>query len=404
MHTRIVLAFTCVVVGLSACADTTVSVPTSVSTRVLPEGEATAADRWMRTTRTIIGRREFGSPLFVARNFALVAVAGYNASVIAGTPLSPPARRGARPSEAGAVAGASAAVLRALYPMEDSAITRQLAEDRVYFAQLRSQRGVSFAAGEAIGAQAAVAVLARAANDGTHAQWTGTIPVGPGFWLNAPPPAQPIAPLWGEAKGWFIRWGKQFRPAAPPAFGSVEHTAALAEVKALVAARTPAQLASAQFWQFGSGPAGPVGHYAEVASDLTIAAGYDERRTARVHAVLQMAIMDATIACWDAKYTWWTVRPYHVDPSITTPVGRPNFPAYPSAHSCISGAAGNVLSSLFPASKPLMDAKIAEAGMSRIYAGLHYRFDITAGNEIGARVAALAIQLAPKGRALVPLQ
>ena len=147
-----------------------------------------------------------------------------------------------------------------------------------------------------------------------------------------------------------------------------------------------------------------MGHFTELASGLTSSASYNERRTARVYAVLHMTMMDATIGCWDAKYAYWFIRPSQVDGAITTPVGRPNFPAYPSAHSCISGAAAEVLSSLFPAARPVMDARVVEAGVSRIYAGLHFRFDITAGNDIGAKVAALALARIPAANAVISLQ
>ncbi len=400
MHHRIVLVASLIVLCV-ACSDAPTDLSLAGEGRARTVGETTASDRWMRTTRAIVGRREVGSPLAVTRNFALVAVAGYNAAVSAGAGA---AAGGKKPSEAGAVAGASAAVLRALYSVEDSAITAQLAADRTYFATVSGESAYDFAAGEAIGIQNAAQVMARAATDRTSAAWTGTIPVGPGFWTNAPAPAQPVAPRWGEARGWFLTSGDQFRPAAPPIVTSPEFATALAEVRALTAARTPEQLVLAQFWQFASGPAGPIGHFAEVSSGLTTTAQYNERRTARVNAVLHMTLMDATISCWDAKYAYWYVRPFQADPAITTPVGRPNFPAYPSAHSCITGAAAAVLSELFPSSKAVMDAKVVDAGVSRIYAGLHYRFDITAGNMIGARVAALALARVPGANVAVPLQ
>lgn len=212
-----------------------------------------------------------------------------------------------------------------------------------------------------------------------------------------------MAPLLGQARGWFLTTGDQFRPPAPPAVTSAAYAADLAEVRALTAARTPEQLTLAQFWQFASGPSGPIGHFSELAGGLVGSASYNERRSARVYALLHMAMRDATISCWDAKYTSWYIRPFQADPSITTPVGRPNFPAYPSAHSCISAAAGNVLAGLFPASKPTMDAKVAEAGISRIYAGLHFRFDVTAGQDIGAKVAMLALTKVPAANTPVPM-
>jgi len=355
----------------------------------------------MRATRVIIGRREVGSPVMITRNFALIAVAEYNAATAAGA-AAPVA--GKKPSEAGAVAGASAAMLRALYPAEDTAVTAQLVSDRAYFVTIAAETAFDFAAGEAVGAGIAAQVLARAATDGSNAIWTGTIPVGPAFWSNAAPPAQPVTPLLGQARGWFLTSGDQFRPVAPPAVTSAAFATDLAEVRTLNAARTPDQLALAQFWQFASGPSGPIGHFSELAGGLTNAAAYNERRSARVYALLHMAMRDATISCWDAKYAYWLIRPFQTDPSITTPVGRPNFPSYPSAHSCISAAAANVLTGLFPSSKATMDAKVVEAGISRIYAGLHFRFDITSGQEIGVKVAALALTRVPAVNRPVLLQ
>jgi membrane-associated phospholipid phosphatase len=401
MHTRIVLAVTVLVAG-AACRDASPSAPDNASEgRALASGEITASDRWMRLTRAIIGRREVGSPLAPARNFALVAVAGYNSAVAAG---AAPSNGGRRPSEAGAVAGAAATVLRALYPMEDTAIVAQLNADRSYFASIIGETPYDFSGGETLGGQLAAQVLTRAAGDRSNAVWTGTIPTGPGNWLNAPAPAQPIAPLWGQARGWFLSTGDQFRPVAPPAVTSAAYATDLAEVRTAAAARTPAQLTVAQFWQFASGPAGPMGHFTEVANGLTSAAQMNERRTARVYAVMHMAIFDATVACWDAKYAYWYIRPFQADPTITTPVGRPNFPSYPSAHSCITGTAAGVLTGLFPSAKAVLDAKIVEAGEARIYAGLHFRFDITAGQEIGAKVSGLALTRVPAKNSAIPLQ
>ncbi len=400
MHLRIVLAVVTIVAAVG-CSDSTPSGPAQdPEGRALSTGELTASDRWMRVARTIIGRRETG-PLGSARSFSLVAVAGYNASVAAG---AAPAVAGKKPSEAGAVAGAAAAALRALYPMDDTTITAQLVADRTYFAAIAAESAYSFARGETTGTQAAAQVMARAATDRTNAVWTGTIPTGPGFWLNAPAPAQPLAPLWGQSKGWYLTTGDQFRPAAPPASTSAAFATDLAEVKSITAALTPAQLTIAQFWQFASGPAGPFGHFTEVASGLTTAALMNERRTARVYAVLHTTLFDATIACWDAKYAYWLIRPFQADATIPTPVGRPNFPSYPSAHSCVTGAATGVLTGLFPAAKSMLDAKVDEAGIARIYAGLHFRFDITAGQVLGAKVAALALTKVPGSTAAVPLQ
>ena len=363
----------------------------------LSANEVTASVRWMAVTRGVVGRREFGGPNATARTFALVAVAQYNAAVSAGTTKST-----RTPSEAGAVAAASAAVLSALYPVEQDTIAAHLAADRAYYATFATETLADFGAGETIGASVATAVLARASTDRTKAVWTGTIPSGPGFWTTAAP-AQPVLPLWGESLPWVLTSGSQFRPAAPPAFNSAEFTSSIAEVKSITAARTPEQLTIAQFWQGASGPGGPMGYFTELASGFAASDRLNERRTAKTFALLHMAMMDATIACWDAKYTYWYVRPFQADPSITTPVGRPNFPSYPSAHSCTSSAAAGVLSGLFPSAQAMLAAKVSEAGVARIYAGLHYRFDITAGQDLGGKVAALALTKVPKANIAIPL-
>ncbi len=388
-----------VVICSSGCSDDKSSTEPSVTAEgpALSTNESTASTRWMVVTRNIVGRREM-SPLGTARSFALVAVAQYNAAVSAGTTKA----SGKQPSEAAAVSSASAAVLRALYPVEVDSINAQVAADKVYFPAFASEASLDFAAGTTIGQSIATAVLARAGTDQTNLAWTGTIPTGPGYWTNTPP-AQPVAPRWGEARPWMLTSGNQFRPVAPPAFNSADFTSALAEVKTMTVNRTADQLTLAQFWQFASGPGGPMGYFTELATGLTTGQNLNERKTARVYAVMHMAMMDASIGCWDAKYTYWYVRPYQVDPTLSTPVGRPNFPSYPSAHSCLSAAAAGVLTGLFPSAATTMSAKVAEAGEARIVAGLHYRFDVTSGQDLGRKVAGLALTRVPEPGVAIPL-
>jgi membrane-associated phospholipid phosphatase len=388
--------------GLAGCATDAVAPPemaTASAAPAVPAAEReTAAQRWIAFTRTVMGRR-VGSPLITARSYALVSVAQYNAVVAARDAKA----GGLHPSEAGAASGAAAAVLGALFPVEMSAIATQLASDAEFFATLPSERSADWAAGVAVGEQAAAAVLAYATTDGSTAVWTGTIPVGPGFWLNAPPPAQPIGPLWGEVRPWNLAAGDQYRPAPPPAFGSPAFLAALAEVRHYTDNLTSDQLWIAQFWQGGSGPAGPMGHFGAVATRLADAQRLGEHAATRMFAVLYMAMMDASIGCWDAKYAYWYIRPHQADPLIATPVGRPNFPAYPSAHSCFSAAAAGVLRDIFPSATRELQAQVEEAGVARLYAGLHFHFDISAGQEIGFSVARAALERAPRGWQAIPL-
>jgi membrane-associated phospholipid phosphatase len=97
------------------------------------------------------------------------------------------------------------------------------------------------------------------------------------------------------------------------------------------------------------------------------------------------------IGCWDAKYYYWTIRPSQADAGITLAFGLPNHPSYPSGHSCVSAAAATVLTDLFPERSTELDTWVTEAGLSRMYAGIHYRFDIIAGQDLGRAVAEWAI-------------
>jgi len=102
-------------------------------------------------------------------------------------------------------------------------------------------------------------------------------------------------------------------------------------------------------------------------------------------------VYDAQIACWDAKYQYWLLRPYQASTEISTVLAPPNHPTFPSGHSCVSSSAARVLQEFFPNHTSDLNALVAEAGMSRVYAGIHFRFDITAGQLLGKQVAELAI-------------
>jgi hypothetical protein len=217
------------------------------------------------------------------------------------------------------------------------------------------------------------------------------VPTDPGSWSSDFVPARlPQLPLLGEMRPFLMESGNQFRPPPPPAFLSPAFLAALEEVRRLSDNRTPDQLLIAKRWALTTGSL-VSGFWNEEASKLIARYHLNERRAARALALTDMAAMDATIACYDAKYTYWLIRPYRVDPAITTPVGRPNHPSYPSSHACSSGATAYVLGALFPADADRLAAMADEAGESRLYAGIHYRFDKDAALGIARQVATLAL-------------
>jgi hypothetical protein len=291
-------------------------------------------------------------------------------------------------AERAAVATASAAMLRELYPMEEARIAR--AVDRL------GPRGGAFASralvdiGRAAGLRAAARLIVRAHTDGGDVVWTGEVPTGPGVWFSSTG-QPPLAPMAGEMLPWTMAHVEDFDPPPPPAFGSVEFESDLAEVRAISDQRTPEMTRIAQFYEYGPGTSSPAGQYVELAAQLVVRDGLSEREAARTFAILGTAMADAGIACWRAKYQYWVIRPSQADPAITFPIGLPNFPAYPSGHSSFSGAAEGVLSVLFPADAAELHRFAEENGLSRIYGGVHFFFDNMAGLEIGRRIAPLAL-------------
>ena len=384
------------ITALSACTNQiTDSGPARVTESTLPAaavaiGDATATVRWSAITRDFISAKPAAAKpnqQAALRAFAYLALAQYRAVVAAhddarGRPL--------HASPQGAVAAASAVVLSALFPTDAEFFESQLAHQESEVAGSKKSQS-SFAAGEVIGRAVGAEVVELARSDRFDAVWTGTVPTGPGYWSSDfDPPRPPLLPLLGQMRPFFMTSGDQFRPDHPPEFGSPEFHAALEEVRQFSDHRTPEQLRIAEFWSMTTGSL-VAGFWNEEASKLIERYHLNERRAAHALALVQMAAMDANIACHDAKYTYWLIRPFKADAAITTPIPRPHHPSYPSNHACISGASAYVLGALFPADAERLAAMADEAGESRLYAGIHYRFDKDAGLRIARQVATLAL-------------
>ncbi len=355
----------------------------------IPLGEATASVRWSEITRNFIaGKPAATKPNAVAafRAFAYLTLAQYRAVLAAEeVPGVPP-----HASPQGAVAGASTVVLSGLFPADAALFESELSAQKSELAESEHAHD-AFIAGEQVGRAIGEDILALARTDRFDAVWTGSVPTGPGYWSSDfDPPRAPQLPLLGQMRPFLMESGDQFRPAPPPAFGSPEFLAALNEVRQISDHRTSDQISIAQFWALTTGSL-TAGFWNEEATKRIARYHLNERRAAHTLALMSMAAMDATIACYDAKYTYWLIRPYRADPAITTPIARPNHPSYPSSHGCSSTASANILAAAFPSDAGQLIAMADEAGESRLYAGLHYRFDKDAARVIGQQVAALAL-------------
>jgi hypothetical protein len=249
--------------------------------------------------------------------------------------------------------------------------------------------------------------VARAGSDGmktaagTPAQWQAfadaAVAKGEIPWHSLEqPPRPPMLPNFGKVKTWMMTATDVVneRPPAPPSTHSAQMQQELAEVKASVENLTRDQLAIVYKWSDGASSYTPPGHWNFIAQDYVRDAHWSEVRSARAFALLNMAMHDAAVGCWDAKFSYFNPRPSQLDPSIKTVIGLPNFPSYTSGHSTFSAAAAVVLSYLFPSGAASFDAARDEAAISRLYGGIHYRSDIEVGKTHGARIGEYTLKFA----------
>jgi hypothetical protein len=367
----------------------------------------------------------FSNPPYAARAYSYVSVAQYDAlkaawhykylyrrpapsqvdpavtAVVAAGDLP------AYPSEDAVLSGVSEALLRALFPAAVEEIAARAAEQRD--AALWSGRAApsDIAAGVALGQGVAAAALARAGTDGmrnavgTQAQWLllpdRATSRGETPWHTLEqPPRPPMLPFFGAVRGWMMLEADFVteRPAPPPSTSGALMQQELSEVRRAVDDVTREQLATVYKWADGVGTYTPPGHWNHIAADSLRTTGWSEVRTARAYALLNMAMHDAAVGCWETKFFYFNPRPSQLDSGLKTVTGVPNFPSYTSGHSTFSAAAATVLSYLFPARAAEFDAMKEEAALSRLYGGIHYRADIEAGKDHGRRIAGYTLRFA----------
>jgi PAP2 superfamily len=353
------------VVIVSALA---LSAPTSAAAHERSE----AVTRWIDVELAEIASHRTNPPR-AARGLALLSVAMRDAANV---------RRAYRQAT---VAGAAATVLAYLYP-DRAAAFEELAR--------RERPRIGLALGRSIGSR----VVAEARTDGSDAMHQVTIPVGPGLWVPTPPGFQPpLEPLAGTWRPWNISSGSRFRPGPPPAFGSRRYARETREVYEVSQSLTEEQKRIADFWADGPGTVTPPGHWNQIAVDLIRSHRLGGPAAARVLAAVNTAQADAFIACWDAKFTYWSERPVtaiqrEIDARWLPYVTTPPFPSYVSGHSSTSGAASEVLAAYFPRSSRRLRAWAEEAAVSRLYGGIHFVSDNEAGLTLGRKVAKAAIR------------
>lgn len=285
------------------------------------------------------------------------------------------------PSEHAVAAGAAEAVLSHLFPDKAKFLTDKAEEcgDSRLLAGVQYRSDV--VAGLRLGRQVAGLIIERAKTDGSGAKWAGSVPTSPGLW-NGTNPYDPQMATW---KTWVLSSGSQLRPK-PPVFDQ----AAMAEVRE--AAKNPRARREAFYWAITSLPR----YWNDLAALKIFEYKLDRNppQAARVYAVLSTAYYDSLIACWDAKYAYWGIRPFQYDTEFKPLITTPNFPGYPSGHAMLSGTAAAMLSYLFPADSEFFNRQAEAAAESRLLGGVHFRLDNEVGLTLGRAVASVAIERA----------
>ncbi len=374
------------------------------------------------------------SPSTVAsRNAAIVEVSVFDAvNGIKGGYSSihvAPGAPGGSSARAAAVQAAYANLVR-LYPTElstfDAARTASLQAILNARCGSRSEPRCSRAVDDGIawGQEVADAIYAWRSNDGftpAPPPFLGGTSVGE--WRPTPPAFAPgSGPQFAYMTPWVIAFPSMFRPDGPPALQSIRYAENVNESKFMGSLtstlRTADQTAYAQFWATST----PIYNWNGVALSLSAERNMTLLGNARLFAELNVAMADAAIAIWEAKYYYVSWRPITAitladtddnpltaaDPNWIPLIVTPNHPEYPAAHSGFSSAGATVLAHIFGEDRPFVvtsdalpgtvrsfqsfDAALDEIANARIYGGLHFRTSCNDGRLTGTAVAKYIIE------------
>jgi PAP2 superfamily len=335
--------------------------------------------------------------------------------------VEPAAPRGA--SRRAAAIQAAYGTLVKLYPTQKSILDAKLAASLTAIAS--TERSQSIARGIEWGQTVADAILAWRSTDGfttVPPSFEGGMTVGQ--WRPTPPAFAKGAgfPQFVFMTPWMLTSPSQFRPAGPPALTSAQYAADFNETKIMgrfdSVSRTADQTFYSLFWNAGTVSS----FFDRIAVSLAEQRHLGLSKKARLLALLNIAIADAYIGCWDAKYTHVFWRPVTAisladtdgnpatiaDPSWTPLFATPAHPETPSGHSCASGAAGRVLTNYFGENTPFIvksdvmigpvrsypsfSAALDEIKNARVFAGIHFRSACNAGQTLGIAVSDYVIE------------
>ncbi len=327
-------------------------------------------------------------------------------------------------SRRAAVAQAAYTALVAQFPAQASQLTMDLETSLAGIAPAAAiEHSESIRRGREWGEHVANAVVAWRNADGLNppaSPYLGSLAVGK--WRPTPPGNLPgLVPTLATTQPFVIPTPSSFRPAGPPPLASPEYAASVNEVKSVgelvSATRTPDQTESALFW------AGTVGSFwNRAAADAAVERHTSLSQNARLFALLNVAVADAQIACWDSKYYFELWRPITAirlastdgnpltieKPDWAPLITTPPYPEYYSGHQSVSGTAYVILTTFFGDDVPVegfseglpgvvrrwrnFKATADEALLARIWAGIHFRFAMLDTRTNAERIAAYVLE------------
>ena len=402
----------------------------------LPPGNT--VEQWDKIAEdTVVGSGAFQIEGLLYMSYTSTAMYDAITSIQGGyKPLLPSFRASKQASPDAAAAEAAYRTLSSFFPSASGTLDPLYAQ-----AMAAIPDGPAKLAGQKVGRVAAAQVIRMRTGDGltTPIGVTSTFPTltpGPGVWRETPAAYQaPQTPWIANVHPFILKSGSQFLPAPPPALSSQQWADSFNEIKTYggvnSTARTPDQTATAMFYS-----ANVVRQYNRLVRDVADSKSLDLLQTARLTAMVNVVAEDAGIAVMYAKYHYLFWRPVTaIDPTSVTTDGfgptpgfndgnaatveqagwrpllaTPNHPEYPAAHATLTSAVGEVLQQFLGTAQINVDlhgfdpngpagnlnavhhfATTAdlrtEVDNARVWAGLHYRFSVDAGNTLGLSVA-----------------
>ncbi len=391
----------------------------AIAANPAPTTSATVAVEWMDLITHLI-KNEAKSPPQASRIIAYAGVTAYE-SVCPGMggyqslsgqlnemPAMPQPQAGKQYDWAASLTAAMSAALKGLFGSASSNTTQAILDLSNKQLQARNQVSADVINQSIVyGQSIAEAILSWAGQDGYQATrgLPYNVPQGTGMWVPTPPAyAPPLEPYWGQLRTFAILSADSCVPPAPMMFSTENISPCYQQAMAVYQATKSLnadRMAIANFWADNAGVSfTPPGHWLSIENQVIQQLNLSLDRALELYATAGVAMGDAFISCWHAKFQYCLLRPVTyinecIDSSWQPLLATPPFPEYTSGHSVVSGAVSTVLSQMLgkvsfvdqtyvdvgvPARQfNSFEAAANEAAISRLYAGIHYPLSIQYG-------------------------